>query len=301
MEAQRVAGENLNRQAITRNLLAFDRGGSASLGVSQVWVEDYVSTAPIQGVFRSSQHAFLDFTFRRPRPSGGSFFERWGSERSEPIGQALFIPPGVALSGSCPAGQVAKLTCLLDATLFENLLTDLSDRALERCLDLREPKVLHSLRQIYSELMRPKLGGHLMVEAHLISVSVDLARYLHNFPKDKRGGLPHWKIRLIEERLRGDEPPPTIAELARLCNMSARHLARAYSQENGHSISEHVRAASLAKAQKMLTESNLTLKEIAAALGFSSRSTFSTAYRRQTGRSPLEDRARRPDKAALTT
>jgi AraC family transcriptional regulator len=299
MRAQSVKGENLNRQAITRNLLTFEHSDSdVRTGRSHVWVENYVSIAPIHGVFHSSQHAFLDLTFRRPRPCGGSFYERWGSKRSEPIGQALFIPPGVPLFGTCPPGPVVKLTCLLDAALFDGLLTDLSDRALEHCLDLREPNVLRSLQQIYFELLRPKLGGHLMVEAQLISASVELARHLHKFPTGKRGGLPCWKIRIIEERLRADEPPPTVAELAKLCNMSTRHLARAFSQQSGHSISEHVRAACLARAQQMLAEGNLALKEIAAKLGFSSRSTFSLAYRRQTGRSPLQDHARRVPRGA---
>ncbi|CAN7652147.1 helix-turn-helix transcriptional regulator [Phenylobacterium sp. LjRoot219] len=294
MRAQIVKGANLNGQEITRHLLTFERSRSGlRAGASQVWLENYVSIAPIHGVFHSSQHAFLELTFRRPRPCGGSFYEKWGSKRSEPVGQALFIPPDVPLLGACPPGPIVKLACLLDAALFEELPADLSDRALQHCLDLRAPNVLRSLQQIYIELSQPKLGGHLMVEAQLVLASVELVRHLHQFATDKRGGLPDWKVRIIEERLRADEPPPTVAELAQLCNMSARHLARAFSQENGHSISAHVRAACLERAQKMLAEGDLTLKEIAAKLGFSSRSTFSAAYRRQTGRSPLQDRARR--------
>lgn len=297
MRTQSIQGENLNGQTITRNMLTFSRDASGMrAGSSQVWVESYVSTAPIHGVFRSSQHAFLDLTFQRPRPCGGSFYERWGPGRSEPIGQVLFIPPGLPLVGTCPPGPVDRLGCLLDAALFEDLLTDLSDRALQHCLDLREPNVLRSLQQVYFEMVRPKLGSGLMVEAQLISACIELARHLQRFPNETHGGLPAWKMRKIEERLRADEPPPTVAELAQLCNMSTRHLARAFAKGSGQSISGHVRAACLARAQQMLAEGELTLTQIALKLGFSSRSTFSVAYRRQTGRSPLQDRGRRSAK-----
>ena len=211
----------------------------------------------------------------------------------------MFIPPGVSLLGTCPPGTTIKLTCLLDVTIFGDALTGLSEQALEQCLDVRAPNVLHNLQQAYFELLRPKLGATLMVEAQIISACVELARHLQKLPTEKRGGLPRWKLGIIEERLRANKPPPTVIELAQLCNMSTRHLSRAFSQESGYSISEHVRAACLARAQEMLAEGDLSLKEIAEKLGFRSRSTFSLAYRRQTGRSPLQDHARRRTYGAL--
>lgn len=298
MKPPNFQDEVIKQQAIADSLVSFKRNEvDPRVGTSQVWLENYVSKVPIHAVFSSSQHAYLDFAFQRPYPCGGSFVERWGTKRSEPIGKALFIPPGIPMLGTCPPGPFVKLTCLLDATFFDELAANLSERALERCLDIREPRVLDNLRQAYFELLRPKFAANLMVEAQIISACVGIARHLQKSPGRKRGGLPRWKVKIIEERLREDKPIPPVSELARLCGMSTRHLARAFSEENGHSISQHVRAASLARAQQMLAEGELSLKEIAAKLGFSSRSTFSVAYRRQTGRSPLRDHAgHAPDK-----
>ena len=109
----------------------------------------------------------------------------------------------------------------------------------------------------------------------------------------RRGGLPRWRLKLIEERIREGDKPPSVAELAQICGLSRRQLTRAFHEETGRTISAFVQDLTLERARRLLLETELPVAVIGAKVGFATPSAFGGAFRRATGETPRAFRARR--------
>jgi AraC-like DNA-binding protein len=103
--------------------------------------------------------------------------------------------------------------------------------------------------------------------------------------------------RAIGERLRGGDP--SLESVARELGMSARSLQR-HLRELGSSFNALADEVREATARLYLEQPDMALAEIGYLLGFADQSTFHRAFKRWTGRTPGEARARamRPPTAA---
>jgi AraC family transcriptional regulator len=85
--------------------------------------------------------------------------------------------------------------------------------------------------------------------------------------------------------------PIKLRELAALAGVSVRHFERAFRQSTGSPPHAYVMKRRLHRARDLLVnQAKLSVDQIALRLGFSSSSHFSSAFRRQTGRTPTEFR-----------
>ena len=92
--------------------------------------------------------------------------------------------------------------------------------------------------------------------------------------------------------LRASKTVPSLDVAARRLGVSARTLQRQLA-EQGHTFNS-VRDAVLAERVRTLLERpNATVKEVAARMGYASRTTFVRAFRRWTGTTPAAWRSRR--------
>lgn len=82
----------------------------------------------------------------------------------------------------------------------------------------------------------------------------------------------------------------TLLELARLCNSSVFHFARSFSARTGAAPFRLQRKLRLHKAQQLLLETELSVGEVAIAVGFESLTHFSRLFRTYFGCSPREYR-----------
>jgi AraC family transcriptional regulator len=103
--------------------------------------------------------------------------------------------------------------------------------------------------------------------------------------------LSPWRLRLIEERLVGETAPPSVAELAALCNISVRHLTRAFRVSRGRSIGNYVLEHRMTHAKKLI-ETGMNIKSVAQAMDFTASSNFTAAFRRATGETPRDYKQR---------
>ena len=243
-------------------------------------------------------HWYLDLSLTaRPGDARGWYHGRWRRGRSEPIGDVLLLPPSLEFRGSHGAGRQTSLTLLLAPELFRLELADLRDAVLAEGLHVSDDTVRRALWRLAAEVRRPRMGGPLAMEMAAIAIAERLERHLLKTAANdglKRGGLPPARLALVEERIRADLPAPTVAELAQLCGLSVRHLARAFREETGQSIGRRVAAANLQRAWRLLTETSLSIKEVAASLGFCSTASFCAAFRAATDRRPTDLRASAP-------
>jgi len=82
-----------------------------------------------------------------------------------------------------------------------------------------------------------------------------------------------------------------IAELAQRVNLSSWHFIRLFKAETSKSPKYYIRYLRMKQAEQLLSESFLSVKEIAAKVGFGDRSHFSRDFKRLFGQAPADFRA----------
>jgi AraC family transcriptional regulator len=103
----------------------------------------------------------------------------------------------------------------------------------------------------------------------------------------RRGGLAGWQQRLLSDYLEENLAERVeLAELAKLVRLSRHHLCRAFKQSFGVPPHRYHIGRRMERAKALLAKPGCSVTEIGLALGFSDTSTFSTAFRKETGLTP---------------
>lgn len=226
-----------------------------------------------------------------------SYSTNTGSSRFMGFGEVFLVPARVPLRYRGLGGPYRHVTCRLDGSTFEALTRfddDWDANLLNACRNIRTPHINTALLRLAQETLMPSFASDILVDSLANAITVDLARYLRSelieAPKAK-GGLAPWQMRRIEEHVaESTDASLSIGLLAELCGISSGHLMRAFKQTAGETVHSYVERVRLTKAQRLLCETNLPLKVIAAELGFSTPSSFSFAFRRATGGTPASFR-----------
>ena len=102
-----------------------------------------------------------------------------------------------------------------------------------------------------------------------------------------RGGLAPWQLRRAEEIMgsRLDRTVP-LGELARACQLSPGHFARAFKQATGQPPHRWLMAQRIEKAKQLLADTTEPLVEIAMSCGFADQSHFTRVFSRVARSSP---------------
>jgi AraC family transcriptional regulator len=82
-----------------------------------------------------------------------------------------------------------------------------------------------------------------------------------------------------------------LADVAALSGCSASYFSRKFHATVGITFRRYLLQARLATAMKLLSESDLPLRDVASACGFTEQSGLSHAFRRNVGVSPFKWRA----------
>jgi AraC family transcriptional regulator len=232
-----------------------------------------------------------------PRPSNARacYLDHWTADRFKRMGKVYLLPPGETIQTRSDGGPShASILChLRPEPMLQSVDGDLqwTDRRLEASLDIADANVRSLLLRLAEELQQPGFASEFLVELIAAQLMIELGRYFFRFDAiPSTGELTPWRLRLIDERLREVHDVPTLDELAALCKLSVRQLTRGFRASRGCSIGDHVANHRIEHAKRLLaTDQNI--KTVAHALGFSSPSGFSFAFRRATGMSPGEFRA----------
>jgi transcriptional regulator GlxA family with amidase domain len=120
-------------------------------------------------------------------------------------------------------------------------------------------------------------GGLRATEAH--SCLVDRMRYM---PDD-------YRIRQVMQCVEQD-PSKSVVDLARLVNLSSSRLGHLFRLQIGVALNSFVRTARLERAAALLQETELSIKEIAAAIGYHHASSFDRGFEKKFGYAPADYR-----------
>lgn len=257
----------------------------------------FSNTQPTNHIFRRNDHYWLDLCLTpRPEKARGCYSERWGPHRFERLGEIFLVPPGEALHVRTEAGaNQASIVCEIHAHAVDRWLDgglEWTDRRLEGGLDIVHPYIRSCLARLAQEARRGGTGSATLSELIAGQLAIEVARYCEAIAEGPiTGGLASWRLHLIDERLHRGGPPPSLEELSTLCNLSVRQLTRGFRSSRGCTIGDHIAQTRIEMAKRMLASED-SVKSIAFALGFVSPSSFSHAFGRATGITPLRFRQR---------
>lgn len=209
----------------------------------------------------------------------------------------LFVRyPGYALSGRSEAGRIRVLRFVFDAPRAAPILEACPDPSVEflhSLLNIRSDTLRSLMRLALRELAGQGEHSRFALEALMQLVGIELARLFERQQDGRCGGrLAPWQYRRIKERLEEPREPPTVAELANLCGISARHLHRQFLALTGKTVSGYIDARRIERAKELLAQRDNPIKHVAMTCGFTHGASFSRAFRRETGLTPQDYRQR---------
>jgi AraC family transcriptional regulator len=262
------------------------------LSVAQVQLVRADHPQPRDYEFRRDDVYWIDLCLTPRRPNAvARYANRWGSHRFAELGAIMALPAGEQMHLRSAGGRHASVICQLDAQAVVKWLPGdfrWSDRQLEACLHIASDSIQTCLLRLNQELRYPALGTREICHATVVQLGVELARYILSIDeRPERGGLAAWRLRLIDRRLAELRAWPTLRELATLCKLSERQLARGFQVSRGCSIGVYLAQNRIETAKRRLASSE-SIKEIALSLGYATQSGFTFAFRRATGTTPSQ-------------
>jgi AraC family transcriptional regulator len=273
------------------------------------WLEvrNYRWSQPVEAVFATEKRCYLLTMALDGEETATAITDLKTGQRREldPKARMIMVPPQQILKCNSEAGQVRSLRCVLDSDLVESFLNaipmwDWSQVPLERTHNLRGAQIEWVLRRMYREICQPDFATVSVIEALAKQLSVEILRKFCPPRADRRefwGGLSARHKRLIRERVNSHEPLPDREELADLCDMTIRHLSRAFRTETGQTLGTYIDSVMVDRAHIMLT-AGTSVRDVADSLGYATASSFTSAFRRATGLLPSEVKANKKGRSS---
>jgi len=164
------------------------------------------------------------------------------------------------------------------------------DRATFEDVTLIDAMLAQIVRRVHAD--RPEQANP-MLRAALVEYALATAR-------GRTGGpgrdMPRHRVqqiqRLVQQVRERPASAPSVAEMAQQCNCHPDHFARLFKRVTGLPPQRYLLRVKTQRAQSLLSESDLTVSEIAEALGYPDVFFFSRQLKQQTGQSPSHYRKR---------
>jgi AraC family transcriptional regulator len=233
-----------------------------------------------------------------PKPSQGRYAPTKSGHFTN-IGSLVFAPAGLPWTIRTAGGKFRTMSCEYDPEIFKSITgrnDDWSDRELSVSHNIQNPWIAQVMQRLAGETVSPGFASEILVEVLATSLIVELARHFQNVPAGQLelgSGLEPWQRKRIEDYISEiSDAPPTLGAMAALCCIGTRTFMRRFKASTGQTVSGYLRQQQISKAQMLLAQTKLPLKEVAYRLGFSSQSNFTFAFRREIGDTPKQFRRR---------
>ena len=229
--------------------------------------------------------------------------DRRGLREVYPQVRALGFMPSSGRITLHPLGQPLRtLNCWFDKAYFETATEIDAEHWLDLTgdfLPMANRNLGAMMQRIHAELAQPGFGSDHAIEAASMLIAIEMARFGQKKSAraehvDQRTGLTPWQMGRVRDRIAAalELGYPRAHELAELCGVSPRHLMRMFKASTGWSLHRFVAEERLRTARRLLAEDRVSIKVIAASLGFNSASHFTNAFLRQEQMTPSEYRRR---------
>lgn len=151
-------------------------------------------------------------------------------------------------------------------------------------------------RWLFDEVERSAKPQQLLWDTAATALALRLANLGRDAPRRAvpLGGLAPWQLRRLsdymQEHLANDV---SLSQLAQLADLSPSHLCRAFKQSTGLPPHRWQLLRRIDKARDLLACTQLSVTEVAAAVGYDDAGQFATAFRKSVGLTPSQYRTER--------
>jgi AraC family transcriptional activator of pobA len=156
----------------------------------------------------------------------------------------------------------------------------------------RQPVWTAVIGSIETELAERQEGYRQAALAHLTLLLIDVARLAGDVVGDlRRSGEPLLaEVFTVIDRHRGE--PLSLSDVARELGMTPGHLTTVVRRRTGRTVQEWIIERRMAEARSLLSDTELSVAEVARRVGMSDPGYFSRQFRRTHGASPRAWRGR---------
>ena len=161
-------------------------------------------------------------------------------------------------------------------------------------LHLRDPGLEHICHALKAEAEFNFPSGTLYGQSLALALATHLLRRYsaQGASLAQKGGMAPRALRRVVDYIEANlDNPLTLASLAEVAGLSAYRFAHNFRSAVGLPPHQYVLRTRLARAKRMLRETNLSIQEIAYAVGCQSSSRFNALFRREMGTIPTAYRA----------
>lgn len=219
---------------------------------------------------------------------------------SDVVVESLFFQPQLVQSASLCCDIVHPVLELSQNTSFEHIISSESKLPIE---------VLQLMEQIRQSLPAKTEIARLAIKTYVKMILVLLLSYYPSSQKravfdQRQSALDRFKP-LFDILERDYQFPISPADGASAVNMSPSNFRRAFKQLTGQSFVAYLNHFRVAKAQELLTNSNIPIAQVGLEVGFCDQSYFGLVFRRLTQTTPRQYRENvgsvQPGKAKAAT
>jgi AraC family transcriptional regulator len=161
---------------------------------------------------------------------------------------------------------------------------------LRTAIGVRDPAINRFGLLAQKELSEGGIGGRLYAEGLGTALAVHLLRQYGTLPRARvvyRGGIASKPLQRVISYINENlQDALSLAELARIAELSPHHFATAFKASTGISPHRYVIERRLDRARELLRRNENSISEIAYAVGFSSQTHLTAHFRRTTGLTP---------------
>ncbi len=213
-------------------------------------------------------------------------------------GTLTYIDRDCELENVSAKGELIFLTLELDSRTMDRWVGDdlsagaLRPNHLPRHIVDADQHLLALMHGMEAEIRNGYPSGPLYAESvSLSAVSYLWGRFAQRHSTRALNGLSPAKLDAVKQYLKANiQNDVTLGQLADIAGLSLKHLGRCFKQATGGSPYQYLLAARIDEAKRLLRKHNPSITEVALAVGFSTPSHFSAAFRKVTGLSPSQYR-----------
>ena len=218
----------------------------------------------------------------------GSYSERVRDREQECAPRSMIVKP--------PAEQHADVfgrsgaCCLLMEILPGRLETiEPFSELTTRPVVARSARLAALGQRVFGEFSHFDAVSPLALEGLILEVLADVSRTVHN---ESAASVPRWLRQARELLHERSHEALTLSTVAREVGIHPSHLARTFRKHYGRPIGHYLRALRIERAAREVAESRTPLSEIGLRAGFFDQSHFAKVFKRHTGVTPAQFRAR---------
>ncbi len=225
------------------------------------------------------------------------------SERTSEIDErgALLLDPGATASVNGLEAAFLHLiispSYLLDCAVRMRIISAGTSITFRTSVVEQDERLANLARELAAELTEEAAGHEMAITSLMDQMLVQLLRHHANVRRSpelelSRVGLVDRRIRRAVELMHANLAENlSLEDIAAAAHLSPFHFARLFKKLTSASPHAYLATLRTTHAQRLLAQTDLSVSEVAARVGYASPSHFTRAFRQSTGLAPREFRA----------